>query len=246
MILKSKRNSRAVRAMETELAGKIQKTFDTMKKEFLTLSKTVLKEPGVTDPVDLLIQLGFNKIAEDIAQYQIASFVYSYLDSAKKLSITYDLERINQRAVSIVNERRKFAEGMKEYTRNNLLESLAEALKGDKTYQEYLQEAERTFTSLKPYRARRIAVNEIGSAYTEATKQAVKDGAKQSGSTVFKQWSTVGDTKVTPKCQENQDLGWVPIDYIYNPEGITEPPRFVGCRCTQIYDIQDGFSDEEV
>jgi hypothetical protein len=245
MIIKSKRNSRKIKSMEKKLAGKIQQTFNIMRKEFLGVSKMVLKEAEITDPVDLLIQLGFAKIAEDIAEYQIGAFVYSYLDTAKRLSVAYDLERVNQRAISAVQDRKKITEAMKEYTKTKLLESLGEALEGGMTYNEYLKNSEKIF-ALKPYRARRIAINEIGSVYTEATRQAVKEGVKQTGSKVFKQWVTVGDDDVTDQCEANQDLGWVPLDYIYNPEGITEPPRFIGCRCTETYDIQDGFSDEEV
>jgi len=232
MIIKSKRNSRTIRAIENDLTNKIDKSFSRMLREFLSLAQMTLKADG--SPLDLLIELGFAKIAEDIASAQLEVYVFSFVDTATQLKLDYSYDRINRQAISVIQERQKFVQDMKKYTKLKLLESLQKALEGDKTYQEYLKDSENIFV-LDKKRARRIAINEIGSVYVEATNNTIQQAKTELGVEIVKRWTTVGDNRVTPQCNANQEVGWVPEDYLWGQDKL--PPRFIGCRCTLTYDV---------
>lgn len=232
MIIKSKRNSRKVLAIENELTNKIQNSFNTMLREFKGLAKLTLKADG--SPLDLLIDLGFAKVAENVANSQLEAYTFSYLDTASQLKLDYSYEKINRQAVSVIQERQQYLQDMKKYTKLKLVESLQQAIEGNKSYEEYLKDSENIFI-LGRDRARRIAMNEIGSVYVEATNNSIKQAKAELGVEIFKRWTTVGDNRVTPECNANQAVGWVAEDYVWGTDKL--PPRFVGCRCTLTYDI---------
>lgn len=86
-----------------------------------------------------------------------------------------------------------------------------------------------------------IATREIGVAYEQGNYLPIQSLKEENPDRdVKKYWSTVGDSHVTPPHAENEDFGWVELDFIYEPSGGDEHapgsdnPR---CRCTQLYDI---------
>lgn len=81
-------------------------------------------------------------------------------------------------------------------------------------------------------RAHLVAVTEIGNAYEEGNAIVARDLAKVLP--MEKYWQTVGDSRVSAGCQENQAAGWIPLDQAF-PSGDERPLRFPGCRCTALY-----------
>jgi len=234
MIINSKRNSKFIRNLENEFADSLYVTMQQMEDEFL-----LLLEQGVQksmNPLEFIISLGFATIAQKMTEFLSIAYVYSYIDTAKKLKLDYEFQRVSSYASQEINRRLKNIELMQDTTKKQLLVSLKDVFDGKMTYQEYLNQSGDILPFSKG-RAKRIAVNEIGSVYVEATNTAILDYKKNTGTVVYKQWSTVGDERVTAGCRYNESLGWIEEEKTYGEA--LRPPRFIGCRCTLIYDVKD-------
>jgi hypothetical protein len=86
-------------------------------------------------------------------------------------------------------------------------------------------------------RAHLIAVTESGNAY-EAGNYAAAEDLADAGIQIEKQWSTMGDDKVSEGCRENEAEGWIPYDQAHK-SGDQHPLRFPGCRCDEEYRVRD-------
>lgn len=88
-----------------------------------------------------------------------------------------------------------------------------------------------------PARAERIAINMVGNAYEQWRHETMR-WLTQQWYQVKKQWDTVGDSKVTAECRENEARGWLTFKEA-RPSGDTEAPRAsnIRCRCTTNFDI---------
>ena len=87
-------------------------------------------------------------------------------------------------------------------------------------------------------RGQMIAVREIGLAYGEGNLSPVKRFAQEFGAIMQKEWITSGDDLVTPECNENESLGFIPLDQTFPNTGAqvvaprSDHPR---CRCDTGY-----------
>ena len=81
-------------------------------------------------------------------------------------------------------------------------------------------------------RAHLIAVTETGNAYSEANLMVAQD-LQDAGIVMEKQWSTVGDDKVSEGCMENEKQGWIGLNKDFS-SGHQRPLRFPGCRCDML------------
>ena len=79
-------------------------------------------------------------------------------------------------------------------------------------------------------RAELVASNELAIGYVKGNNLAVQT----TGLKFEKKWVTVGDSRVTPECKANQAEDWIAFDADHS-SGDLYPPRFPGCRCTEIY-----------
>jgi len=83
------------------------------------------------------------------------------------------------------------------------------------------------------HRARLIADTEVSTAmHTGAEAAALDLGMNR------KSWITRGDNVVTEGCRHNEGRGPIGINMAY-PSGIYHPPRFPGCRCSQLYSYHE-------
>jgi len=78
-------------------------------------------------------------------------------------------------------------------------------------------------------RAHLIAVTETGNASLEGQMIVARD-LQDAGIVMEKFWSTVGDSKVSEGCRENEAVGFIGLDKPF-PSGHQRPLRFPGCRC---------------
>lgn len=86
-------------------------------------------------------------------------------------------------------------------------------------------------------RAHLIAVTEVGNAYAEGNLIVAKDLA-EAGILTEKYWDTVGDTKVSQGCKDNEAAGWIAFDAEF-PSGHQRPLRFPGCRCDLLIRVKE-------
>lgn len=85
-------------------------------------------------------------------------------------------------------------------------------------------------------RAHLIAVTEAGNAY-EAGNAIVADDLADAGLEMEKYWSTMGDSRVSEGCRENEAEGWIPSARPHK-SGHMHPLRFPGCRCDELYRLK--------
>lgn len=82
-------------------------------------------------------------------------------------------------------------------------------------------------------RAHLVAITESAEAY-EHGNRIVADDLQAGGLEMEKHWWTVGDSKVSEGCANNEAEGWIPLD-VAHVSGHHQPPRFPGCRCDELY-----------
>lgn len=82
-------------------------------------------------------------------------------------------------------------------------------------------------------RAHLIAVTELGNAFEDGSLGAARQ-MEAMGLEMEKKWLTVGDTRVSDGCRDNQAEGWIPLNQQFR-SGHDRPLRFPGCRCTALY-----------
>jgi hypothetical protein len=242
MIIRNKREGKYITDLERKTARGIARQFINMSESLDGVAKIVFGKTQGSSPVDLLVDLGFEKIQDVIEDGVITAYAFGYQQVANGTRFEVNLERVNKQALEMVEKRKEFTNAMKQYTKEKLYQSLEKALRGDITYEEYIAEARNIFV-LSENRAEKIAMNEIGTVYVEGTLKAVKDYEIKLGVKVLKSWNTVNDSRVTEGCKHNESLGYVDSNYIY-PDidglgGGDAPPRFIGCRCALDYDVVD-------
>ncbi len=152
------------------------------------------------------------------------------------LQLAFDLK--NPRAVAFLDKygaRRvtKIEETTRDYLNTLLKKAVEEGWSAKKTAEAIIARYEE-FAIGKPQahiqsRAHLIAVTETGEAYAEANMMVAQD-LQDAGITMEKFWSTVGDSKVSKGCHENEKAGWISLNKDF-PSGHQRPLRFPGCRC---------------
>lgn len=88
------------------------------------------------------------------------------------------------------------------------------------------------FRDWQKQRSESIAEYEVSNAYHNGMSDTADGYAMSTGASVEKQWSA--DPDACPICEENAELGWVPIDQSF-PSGVDEPPQHPNCRCSIEY-----------
>lgn len=144
------------------------------------------------------------------------------------LKINFDLK--NPRAEDYLRDYgADLVTGINETTRDLLQTLLNQAADEGWSYKKTMEAILERFDDFSEYRARLIAVTELGNAYEEGNRIVAKD-LEAAGLAMEKSWSTVGDAKVSDGCRENEEAGWIGLDAAF-PSGHLRPLRFPGCRC---------------
>ena len=92
------------------------------------------------------------------------------------------------------------------------------------------------------YMANGVIVHNCGDAYEQGNMDAASTLAG-AGLEMQKSALTVGDSRVDPECQANQDAGWIPMDQPF-PDGNIRAPFHVYCRCSTLYRQKPDASQE--
>ena len=149
-----------------------------------------------------------------------------------KLDTSFDLK--NPRAVKYIKSRgAENVKGINETTKESLKTLIAKAVEDSKSYTEITALIRQAFADFSSYRARLIAVTEIGNGY-EAGNRMLIDDVIEGGLAMEKSWLTVGDANVDPECLNNEAQGWIPVDQAFS-SGDDQPLAHPNCRCTCLY-----------
>lgn len=149
-----------------------------------------------------------------------------------KLNTSFDLK--NPRAVKYIKSRgTENVKGINETTKDQLRTLIGNAVKDSKSYTEITALIRQAFSNFALYRARLIAVTEVGNGY-EAGNRTLIDDLIDGGLEMEKAWLTVGDANVDPECADNEAQGWIPVDQVFG-SGHDQPLAHPNCRCTCLY-----------
>lgn len=149
-----------------------------------------------------------------------------------KLDTSFDLK--NPRAVKYVKSRgAENVKGINETTKDQLKTLIGNAVEDSKSYTEITKLIRQAFADFSQYRARLVAVTEVGNGY-EAGNRMLIDDLIDGGLEMEKSWLTVGDANVDPECADNEAQGWIPVDQAFG-SGHDQPLAHPNCRCTCLY-----------
>lgn len=159
--------------------------------------------------------------------------------------ITFDL--VNDEAVRYLEDIKvlnlsDFKGSISRQTKDKIRKILIESAETGRSYTETakLIEEQGEAGVFSRSRAELIAVNQVGHAFGQGNMDIVDGFISETGSIVQKAWQTVGDDRVTPECQENQDIGWIGFNEAF-PSGDEQAPRASNprCRCVTTFQVVD-------
>lgn len=149
-----------------------------------------------------------------------------------KVDTSFDLK--NPRAVKYIKSRgAENVKGINETTKDQLRTLIGNAVEDSKSYTEITALIRQKFADFALYRARLIAVTEVGNGY-EAGNRMLIDDLIDGGLEMEKSWLTVGDENVDQECADNEAQGWIPVDQAFG-SGHDQPLAHPNCRCTCLY-----------
>jgi len=152
------------------------------------------------------------------------------------IGLSFDLK--NPRAVAYLEAHgAELVKGVNDTTREYIKTVVTDGVRDGKSYDQIAKEISARYEEFKvgkpqlhiDSRAHGIAVTEAGNAYVEGNAIVARD-LQDAGLTMEKSWLTVGDDRVSPECQSNQDAGWIPFDDAF-PSGHAQPLAHPYCRC---------------
>lgn len=153
---------------------------------------------------------------------------------ASALIKQFDIDTVfsleNPRAVAYTeNYAATTVKGINETSKAELRNVLARGVDNGWSYERVARAIRDVFNIFSSTRAHLIAVTEIGNAYQEGNMIVARD-LQASGLTVEKHWLSVGDDRVDPDCQANDDEGWLPVTDAFS-SGNQRPLAHPRCRC---------------
>lgn len=240
---------RKVRVIETKLEKDMAKAFRAQGKQFTRrFAKLQGKfKESISDDDWLGIWDDAAQVTEQLFIRPIQRAVQLSLLSAAEeliadLETDYSFTLKNPRAVAYVEEHgAELVRGINETTRDYLRTIIRNGTDEGWSYNRMAAAISDRFTEFavgRPQehiesRAHLIAVTEVGMAYENGANIVAQDLA-DAGLKMQKKWSTIGDSKVSAGCKENEDAGWIPLEDAF-PSGDMHPLRFPGCRCTALH-----------
>jgi hypothetical protein len=121
----------------------------------------------------------------------------------------------------------KLAEDIDAATKERIFEVLARMYEEKATFAEMQKAIRGLSPAFTRARANSIATYVMGNAFSAGTLAFARD-AKGKGLEIEKAWMAEDDA--CPICQENADMGWIPLDKNF-PSGDDGPLAHEGCRC---------------
>jgi len=242
MIIKPNRNK--LKAREEALVSSITRDFNKYKKEFVAFVETLdyAKKSITEEIINIVVRTIGENIITEINKQSLRVYQEQQAFGEKELGLELGFDLKNKQAEQYIKDRQSTLIKINTNTQRRIQQLLLEVVRGETLLNDMVTKINQSFF-LDRKRAELIATNELGTAFVEGTQRTIKTLAVQNGIKYMKRWDSVGDSNVTTGCRHNDQLGWVAENYDYpNTDGLgggEQPPRFIGCRCTLIYDVEN-------
>jgi SPP1 gp7 family putative phage head morphogenesis protein len=151
------------------------------------------------------------------------------VDVSPSSALSFDLT--NTRAIAYLEEHslESLGEMLDLTTAATIKGILLEGLDARQGYTEIANTIRSAFDDMSATRAQRIAVTEMGNAFSEGTLEQALE-LQTAGRTVEKSWLTAGDNRVDDRCSENEGAEWIDVGDAF-PSGDDRPLAHPNCRC---------------
>ena len=184
------------------------------------------------------------QILKDAAVQTVKNVGLGDISKSVNLQTTSAIEYLETHAADLISN-------IDDTTRAVTKRIIVDGAKSGKNFQqvaEELREQFKIFQVGKPQqhirgRAELIASNEARTAYAVGSNSSAQS-MQEAGLEMLKFWSTSGDNRVSDLCNENEGVGWIPLNEIY-PSGHEHIPRFPGCRCVDEYKRKSDVKQDE-
>lgn len=251
------RRQKALIPLEKSLEKAMAKAFKAQGKRFVTLFRRRFKDnwvvealPDDLDPLFTQSELDTASLLEDPMNTNLKwALKAGTLHNIADLNVDMSFSVKNPRAVAYLEEHgaalvTKINKTTRKYIQGLVVRGADQGWSYNKMAQELVTRYNE-FAIGKPQlhidsRAHLIAVTEIGNAY-EAGSFHVLEDLRSAGVETEKRWVTMGDTRVSDGCLENERAGWI-VSTLEFPSGHMHPLRFPGCRC----DFESRLAEEKV
>ena len=236
--------NKKLKAIEKALADFIVTKFNKYKKEFIDLAETLnYNTKSVSEEIiNLIVKSIGNEIISEVNKQSLKTFQEQQIDIENQLELELNFTIKNKQAEQYITERQATLIKINTTTQNKIQQLLLQVVRTDITLSEMVTKINQS-VFLNRKRAELIATNELGNAFVQGNQRTMKTLALENGFKYLKKWDSVNDSNVTRGCRHNDNLGWVGENYDYpNIDGLgggEQPPRFIGCRCTLVYDTNN-------
>ena len=242
---------RALKPIETKLAGQMAKAFRAHRtvfmREFERAGPGLFSEASTPHAIEGGLEAAYQATLADflgpIEGAAAAAIAAAARHRVAEFGIDYAFDLKNPRAVAAIKDRAAAAvTEIDATTREEIARIVTQGMEEGYNYQKVARQIVAKYEEFavpitRPRhirnRAELIAVTEAAEAY-ETGNRLVIDEMTAIGLEMEKQWSTVGDDRVSDGCRTNGQTGWIPVDQAF-PSGHQHAPRFPGCRCAILY-----------
>lgn len=242
---------RALKPIEQTLARKMAKAFRAHRavfmREFERLGPGLYGEasapPAIEGALETAYQATLAQFLDPIETAAGASLAAAAKHRVAEFQVSFAFDLKNPRAIAAIKDQAAASVGeIDATTRDDLTRILTQGMEEGYNYQQVARAIAAKYDEYavpvtRPRhirnRAELIAVTEAAEAY-ETGNRLVIDDMTAVGLEMEKQWSTVGDDRVSAGCLQNAAVGWIPVDQGF-PSGHQHAPRFPGCRCAILY-----------
>ena len=245
------KRDRALKPIETKLAGQMAKAFRAHRAAFMAEFERVgpglygeaSTPPAIEGALEAAYQATLADFLAPIEEAAGAAIAAAAKHRVAEFGVDFAFDRTNPRAIAAIKDRAAAAvTAIDATTRDEITRIVTQGMEEGYNYQKVaraLADKYDEFGLTVPAgkhirnRAELIAINEAGEAY-ETGNRLVIDEMTAVGLEMEMHWSTVGDAKVSEGCIANAAVGWIPVDQPF-PSGHQHAPRFPGCRCAILY-----------
>ena len=244
------KRDQALKPIETKLARQMATAFRAHRavfmREFERVGPGILGEasgpPAIEGALEAAYQATLADFLAPIEEAAGAAIAAAAKHRVAEFGVSFAFDLKNPRAVQAIKDRGAAAvANIDATTRDEIARIITQGMEEGYNYQKVARQIVAKYDEFgagKPQahirnRAELIAVTEAAEAY-ETGNRLVIDEMTAVGLEMEKQWSTVGDERVSAGCRENSQAGWIPVDQLF-PSGHQHAPRFPGCRCAILY-----------